>query len=170
MPDNNELRALEHLNDYAEALTTDDFNDDDIAENAFLDVIDAVAPPKRDELKELYEKLKVGSQNGSKVDIFLAYAEAAKSFGALKKEFELGKIKANNTQASLLFPSLAKELKSIAEPLAALKQATTEILNDLDNAKKALNSGDIKKLIDEASASKDSLDKVIEAFKTITTK
>jgi len=163
MSDNNELRALRYLNDYAQALSTDDFNDDDIAENAFTDVISAVRQPKRDELNELYGKLKTGSKG----EIFLAYTEAAKRLGALKKEFELGKIKANNAQASLFFPALAKELKSVAESLAALKQATTEMLTDLDSAKNALDSGDIKTLIDEASSSKVSLDAVIEALKAM---
>lgn len=163
MSDSNELRALRYLNDYAQALSTDDFQDDDIAENAFRDVISAVTQPKRDELKALYAQLKTGSKG----DVFLAYTEAAKRLGALKKEFELGKIKANKAQASLFFPALAKELKSVAESLAALKQATDEMLSDLDNTKNALVSGDVKALIDEASASKDSLGAVIAALEAL---
>lgn len=163
MADNNELRALRYLNDYAQALSTDDFHDDDVAENGFLDSIDSVKQPKRNELNALYAQLK----SNSKGDVFLAYSDAAKRLGALKKEFELGKIKASNAQASLFFPALAKELKTVAESLAALKKATDEMLADLDNARQALNSGDVKALIDEASASKDSLDNVIEALTSL---
>ena len=160
MANKHELTALRYLNDYAKALNTDDFQDDDIAENGFLDVIDLVQQPKRDEFITIYGNLK--SEN--KGDVFSAYANAAKQLASLKKEFELGRIKAKKAQSSLFFPALAKDMAAVAASLSAVKKAAEDMLDNLDEAKAAFDSGDVQALFDEAQESKSSLDAILDAL------